>query len=39
MMSVGVEVDYRRIDELGRYLKEQSERFAEIIRKNGIKIE
>lgn len=39
IMSVGVEVDYRRIDEMGRYLKDQSTRFAEIIKKNGIRIE
>jgi len=39
IMSVGVEVDYRRIDEMGRYLKDQSARFADIIKKNGIRIE
>ena len=39
IMNVGVEVDYRRIDEMGRYLKDQSARFADIIKKNGIKIE
>jgi tripartite-type tricarboxylate transporter receptor subunit TctC len=39
IMSVGVEVDYRRIDEMGRYLKDQSDRFADIIKKNGIRIE
>ena len=39
IMSVGVEVDYRRIDEMGAYLKSQSARFAEIIKKNGIRVE
>ena len=39
MMSVGVEVEYRRIDEMGSYLKMQSARFADIIKKNGIKVE
>ena len=39
IMSVGVEVEYRRIDEMGAYLKEQRARFADIIKKNGIKIE
>lgn len=39
LMSVGVEVDYRRIDEMDRYLKTQSARFAEIIKKNGIRVE
>lgn len=39
IMGVGVEVDYRRIDEMGTYLKNQSARFAEIIKKNGIRVE
>lgn len=39
IMSVGVEVEYRRIDEMGSYLKMQSARFTDIIKKNGIKIE
>ncbi len=39
IMSVGVEVDYRRVDEMGRYLKDQSARFADIIKKGNIRIE
>ena len=39
MMTVGIEVEYRRIDEMGSYLKQQSARFSDIIKKNGIKIE
>jgi tripartite-type tricarboxylate transporter receptor subunit TctC len=39
MMAVGIEVEYKRIDEMGAYLKAQSARFTEIIKKNGIKVE
>ncbi len=39
IMSVGIEVEYRRSDEMGAYLKAQSARFADIIKKNGIKVE
>ena len=39
IMSVGIEVEYRRIDEMGAYLKAQSARFADIIKKNNIKVE
>ena len=35
----GLELDYRRPEEFGKYLKDQRERFAEIIKKNNIKIE
>ncbi len=36
---VGLEVDYRRTEEFGPYLRDQRARFAEIIRKNNIKLE
>lgn len=39
MMAVGVEVEYRRTDEMGSYLKMQSARFAAIIKNNGIRVE
>jgi tripartite-type tricarboxylate transporter receptor subunit TctC len=39
IMAVGVEVEYRRIDEMGSYLKMQSARFSDIIKKNGIRID
>ena len=39
LANVGVEVDYRRPDEFARYLKEQTTRYMEIIRKGNIKIE
>jgi tripartite-type tricarboxylate transporter receptor subunit TctC len=39
IMAVGVEVDYRRSDEMGSYLREQSARFAAIIKNNGIRVE
>jgi tripartite-type tricarboxylate transporter receptor subunit TctC len=39
IMAVGVEVDYRRIDEMDRYLKTQSARFTAIIKNNGIRVE
>jgi tripartite-type tricarboxylate transporter receptor subunit TctC len=35
----GLEVDYRRTEEFAPYLKEQRERFAEIIKKNNIRID
>ena len=34
-----LELDYRRPDDFARYLKEQRERFADIIKKNNIRIE
>jgi len=37
--AAGLEVDYRPPGEFGRYLKEQQVRFAEIIKKNNIRIE
>lgn len=37
--AVGLEVAYRRTDEFGGYLKEQRARFADIIRKNNIRID
>jgi tripartite-type tricarboxylate transporter receptor subunit TctC len=36
---VGLEVDYRRTEEFGGYLKEQRARFADIIRKNNIRLD
>jgi len=39
IMSVGIEVDYRRVDEMASYLRNQSARFAAIIKNNGIRIE
>lgn len=39
IMAVGVEVEYRRIDEMASYLNQQRARFTEIIKKNNIKIE
>ena len=39
LLNIGVEVDYRRPAEFTRYLKDQQMRYAEIIRKGGIKIE
>ena len=35
----GLELDYRRPDDFARYLRTQRERFADIIKKNNIKIE
>jgi tripartite-type tricarboxylate transporter receptor subunit TctC len=35
----GLELNYRRPDEFARYLREQRERFADIIKKNNIRIE
>jgi tripartite-type tricarboxylate transporter receptor subunit TctC len=39
LFTVGVEVDYRRPDEFTRYLKEQTGRYVDIIKKGNIKIE
>ena len=35
----GLEVDYRKTEEFGGYLKDQRARFADIIKKNNIRIE
>lgn len=37
--AAGMEVDYRRAGEFGRDLKEQRDRFAEVIRKTNIKLD
>jgi tripartite-type tricarboxylate transporter receptor subunit TctC len=37
--TAGLEVDYRPPGEFAKYLKEQQVRFAEIIKKNNIRIE
>ena len=37
--AAGLEVDYRPTSEFGGYLKDQRARFADIIRKNNIRIE
>jgi tripartite-type tricarboxylate transporter receptor subunit TctC len=39
LAAAGLELDYRRSDDFGRYLKDQQTRFADIIRKNNIRIE
>ena len=39
LAAVGLELDYRRPDDFARYLKVQRDRFAEIIKKNNIRIE
>jgi tripartite-type tricarboxylate transporter receptor subunit TctC len=39
LLTIGVEFDYRRIDEFTRYLADQSARYADIIKKGNIKIE
>ena len=39
LAAAGLELDYRRSEEFGRYLKDQHTRFADIIRKNNIRIE
>ena len=39
LAGVGVEVDYRRPDDFRRYLKEQTTRYIDIIKKGNIKIE
>ena len=39
LFTVGVEIDYRRPDEFTRYLKEQTTRYTDIIKRGNIKIE
>lgn len=39
LFTIGVEVDYRRPDDFTRYLKEQTARYVDIIKKGNIKIE
>ena len=39
LIAAGVEVDYRKTDNFGEYLKGQKARFADVIRKGNIKIE
>jgi tripartite-type tricarboxylate transporter receptor subunit TctC len=39
LAAAGLELDYRRTDDFARYLKEQHVRFADIIKKNNIRIE
>ena len=39
LAAAGLEVDYRRTADFGPYLKEQRARFAEIIRKNNIRLD
>ena len=39
LTSIGLEVDYRNAADMGKLLKEQSARFAEIIKKSNIRIE
>jgi tripartite-type tricarboxylate transporter receptor subunit TctC len=39
LLSVGVEVDYRKPADFARYLKEQQVRYSEIIKRGNIKIE
>jgi tripartite-type tricarboxylate transporter receptor subunit TctC len=39
LAAAGLEPDYRRPEDFGRYLKEQRDRFGEIIKKNNIRIE
>jgi tripartite-type tricarboxylate transporter receptor subunit TctC len=39
LTAIGLEVDYRNAADMGRLLKDQSARFAEIIKKSNIKIE
>ncbi len=39
LINVGVEVDYRRPSDFGKYLKEQQVRYTDIIKKGNIKIE
>lgn len=39
LAAAGLELDYRRSDEFGKYLREQSARFAKIIKANNIRIE
>jgi hypothetical protein len=37
--TAGLEVNYRRTADFGPYLQEQRKRFAEIIKKNNIRID
>jgi tripartite-type tricarboxylate transporter receptor subunit TctC len=39
LAAAGLELDYRKSDDFGRYLKDQHVRFSDIIRKNNIRIE
>ena len=39
LAAAGLELDYRRSEDFGRYLNDQHTRFADIIRKNNIRIE
>ncbi len=39
LTAIGLELDYRNAADMGRLLKEQSTRFAEIIKKSNIRIE
>ena len=39
LLTVGVELDYRRTEEFARYLKEQQARYTDIIKTGNIKIE
>ena len=39
LAASGLELDYRRPEDFARYLKEQRERFGDIIKQNNIKIE
>lgn len=39
LAASGLELDYRRPEEFARSLKEQRERFGDIIKKNNIRIE
>jgi tripartite-type tricarboxylate transporter receptor subunit TctC len=39
LLAAGVEVDYRKTDNFGEYLKVQKARFADVIKKGNIKIE
>lgn len=39
LTGVGIEVDYRRADEMGRFLQGQSARFTDIIKRAGVKVE
>lgn len=39
LLAAGVEVDYRRHDQFGEYLKVQKARYADVIKKNNIRIE
>jgi tripartite-type tricarboxylate transporter receptor subunit TctC len=39
LSASGLELDYRRPEDFARYLGEQRERFADIIKKNNIRIE